>query len=83
MLFSVLIILGVAFSNIPSSDKIPLIMFAPVFAVVYWYQFLFLLLICRYLGVFGRILAHVLVVYFFLFSRLIVQQPPRIELPLT
>jgi hypothetical protein len=82
LLFSAIIIIAVLPSNIPSSDKLPLIIFAPLAAVIYWYMFLFLLLICRYLGLFGRILAHVLVIYFFLFSRLIVQHPPKVWLPL-
>jgi hypothetical protein len=40
-------------------------------------------LICRYLGTFGRVFAHVLVIYFFLFSRLVVRPPPKLWLPLT
>lgn len=82
LLFCAIIIIAVPPSNMPPSDKLPLIIFAPLVAVIYWYMFLFLLLICRYLGLFGRILAHILVIYFFLFSRLIVQHPPKVWLPL-
>ena len=82
LLFCAIIIVLVPSLNVPPSDKLPLIIFAPLVAVIYWYMFLFLLLLCRYLGLFGRILAHVLVIYFFLFSRLIVQHPPKVWLPL-
>lgn len=82
LLISAIVIIAVLSSNIPPSDKLPFIIFAPLAAVMYWYMFLFLLLICRYLGLFGRVLAHFLVIYFFLFSRLIVQHPPKVWLPL-
>jgi hypothetical protein len=82
LLFSGVIIVAVLASSMPPSEKWPIVIFAPLAAVVYWYVFLFLLLICRYLGRFGRIFAHVLVIYFFLFSRLIVQHPPKVWLPL-
>ena len=82
LLFSAIIILVVISSDILPSDKLTLIICAPVIAVFFWYMFLFMLLICRYLGLSGRILAHVLVIYFFLFARLIIQHPPKIWLPL-
>lgn len=82
LLFSMIVIVAVMPSNVPTSDKLPLIILSPLFAVIYWYILLFLLLLCRYLGLFGRVLAHVLVVYFFLFFRLIVQHPPKVWLPL-
>jgi hypothetical protein len=82
LLFSAIIIITVIGSDVPASEKLPLIILAPVLAIIYWYLFLFMLLICRYLGLLGRILAHVLVIYFFLFSRLIIQHPPKVWLPL-
>jgi hypothetical protein len=81
-LFSAGIALIALSSPMPVSEKFVLIVFAPVAALVYWYMFLFLLLICRYLGRFGRVFAHVLIIYFFLFSRLVVQPPPKVWLPL-
>lgn len=81
-LFCMIITLMALASPMPASEKFMLILFAPFVALVYWYMFLFLLLICRYLGRFGRILAHVLIIYFFLFSRLVVQHPPKVWLPL-
>ena len=82
LLFSAIIIVAVMPSSIHPSEKLPLIILAPLFAVIYWYMFLFLLLVCRYLGLFGRLLAYVLVIYFFLFSRVIIQHPPKVWLPL-
>jgi hypothetical protein len=82
VLFSTIIVIGALSANIPTADKLPLIILSPALAIVWWYMFLLLLLICRYLGSFGKLLAHFLVIYFFLFSRLVVQPPPRIELPL-
>lgn len=82
LLLSAIIIIIVLHSNEPPSDKLHLIVSAPLLAVIYWYMLLFLLFICRYLGLFGRIFAHVLVIYFFLFSRLVVQHPPKVWLPL-
>lgn len=83
LVFSVLIVLIALSSKMPADQKILAVVFAPVAAVVYWYIFLFLLLISRYLGRFGTIYAHCLVIYFYLFSRLVVQPPPGIYLPLT
>jgi len=60
-----------------------MIILAPIGATMYWYLFLFLLLISEYLGTVGRVLSRVLVVYFYIFSRLIVQPPPLVSLPLT
>ena len=82
VLFSAAIMTIVAVSQLRMPDKLLLVVLAPLFAIVYWYVFLFLLLICRHIGLFGRILAHVLIIYFFLFSRLIVQEPPKVWLPL-
>ncbi len=44
---------------------------------------LILLLLCRFLGVSGQIFANILIIYFFVFSRLIVQEPPKLWLPIT
>ena len=70
-------------SNLPAPEKLGLVLLSPLIAIFYWYIFLVLLLFCRYLGLFGRVLAHILIIYFFLFSRLIVQHPPKVWLPLT
>jgi hypothetical protein len=78
-------ILSVVVSLIPSipfSQKAVLVLVSPIAAIFYWYSFLLCLLICRYLGTFGKVLAHVLIVYFYLFSRLIVQRPPIVTLGL-
>jgi hypothetical protein len=83
LVFVLLIIAIAPFANIPPNEKFILIIFAPIGAVVYWYFFLFLLLISEYLGTFGRILAHVLIIYFYFFSRFVVQRPPIVSLPLT
>jgi hypothetical protein len=79
------VIFSLCLSPIPtisSSQKIALVLVSPIAAVFYWYSFLLCLLVCRYLGAFGKVLAHVLIVYFYLFSRLIVQQPPIVTLGL-
>jgi hypothetical protein len=80
---SAIIIMAALSANMPFSSRIALIVFAPIAATFYWFAFLFLLLICRYLGTFGRVFANVLVIYFYLFSRLVVQPPPKLWLPLT
>jgi len=82
-LLSAVIVLIALSSGAPASEKLTLIVLAPVMSIVYWYMLLFMLLLCQYLGLVGRVLAHVLVIYFFLFSRLVVQQSPKVELPLT
>jgi hypothetical protein len=69
--------------TIPLSQKATLVLVSPIAAIFYWYSFLLCLLVCRYLGTFGKILAHVLIVYFYLFSRLVVQQPPLVTLGLS
>jgi hypothetical protein len=82
-LFVLAIVLVVVFSNAPASEKLMLIVLSPLAALFYWYALLFSLLICRYLGTFGIILAHVLVIYFYMFSGLVVQRPPSVALRLT
>ncbi len=82
-LVSVSFLVFIPFVNLPADEKLLLILLAPIGAVIYWYIFLFLLLISEYLGTFGKILAHVLIVYFYLFSRFVVQQPPIVDLSLT
>lgn len=77
------VIVTVGFSsNLPPSDKLPLILCSPLVAVLYWYFLLFLILICRYLGRFGVVLANAAVIYFYFFSWLVVQSPPKVQLPL-
>jgi hypothetical protein len=68
--------------NIPISQKLTLVLASPIAAIFYWYFFLLCLLVCRYLGTFGKVLAHVLIVYFYLFSRFVVQKPPIVTLSL-
>ena len=82
-IFSFLIIAIAPAANLPLSGKLAMIILAPIGATMYWYLFLFLLLISEYLGTVGRVLSRVLVVYFYIFSRLIVQPPPLVSLPLT
>lgn len=77
------IALPVLFSNLPSGQKLSIVAAAPIAALIYWYAFLLLLLLCRYMGPFGIIFANLLLIYFYLFSRLIVQPPPGVYLPLT
>jgi hypothetical protein len=83
VVFSILIIAVAPLANLPSNDKMIMVIFAPIGAVMYWYIFLFLLLISEYLGTFGKVLSRVLVIYFYLCSRLVVQRPPIVSLPLT
>lgn len=81
-LFSSIIVIVALSANMPPDEKTALIVLSPALAIIWWYAFLFMLLVCRYLGIFGKLLAHFLIIYFYLFSRLIVQRPPRIDLPL-
>jgi hypothetical protein len=81
-LFSIIIIGVVASSHLPGENKVGVIFAAPLMALVCWYSVLFILLVCRHLGMVGRVLSLVIVIYFFLFSRLVVQPPPRVWLPL-
>jgi hypothetical protein len=81
-LISSMIIIVVLVSQLPLSEKVPLLLSAPIIAVIYWYMFLCLLLVCRYLGWVGRVFGSALVIYFFLFSRFVVQRPPKVWLPL-
>lgn len=83
MWLSSFIVIMVLISTLPPAEKIMSIIVAPLISAICWYVFLFLLLICKYLGTFGKFLAHGLVVYFFLFSRFIVQAPPIVDLSLT
>lgn len=83
LMFSILIIAIFPLANLPPNDKLVMVVFAPIGAAVYWYVLLFLLLVSEYLGTFGKVLSRVLVVYFYVFSRLIVQRPPIVSLPLT
>jgi hypothetical protein len=70
-------------SDAHPAQKALVVLFAPLAAVFYWYVFLFLLLVRRYMGRFGTVFAHLLIIYFFLFSRFVAQLPPSIYLPLT
>jgi hypothetical protein len=70
-------------SPLPPGEKFGLIMTSPIFALAFWYALLGCLLVCRYLGFFGQVLAHLLIICFFLFSRFVVQRPPKVWLPLT
>lgn len=83
LIFSILIIAIAPLANLPPNDKLMMVIFAPIGAVMYWYVLLFLLLASEYLGTFGKVLSRVLVIYFYLFSRLVVQRPPLVSLPLT
>lgn len=82
LLFTIPIIVFAVPSNLPIAEKAALVLLAPLISLIYWYIFLFLILICRYLGLAGRLLAHLLVIYFYLFAWLIVQNPPYVHLPL-
>jgi hypothetical protein len=83
LLGSILFGLLALFSSMPLEHRVAMLALAPVASVFYWYVFLFLLLISRYLGRWGGILANLLILYFYLFSRLVVQTPPAVYLPLT
>jgi hypothetical protein len=80
----VIIFSGVALvAPLPPEQKLAMIAFSPIGAVFYWGCLLVCILIAPYLGVFGKILSHVLVAYFYLFSRVVVQEPPVVGLGLT
>lgn len=83
LLFVVLIVMVVAPSDLPPDQKATVILLSPIMAVICWYVFLFFILVCRYLGTFGNVLAHVLIIYFYVFSGLVVQRPPIVGLGLT
>jgi hypothetical protein len=70
-------------SDLVMSQKLQAILLSPFISIVGWYFFLCCILMCEYLGPFGKILARALVLYFYVFSRLVVQRPPRVELSLT
>jgi sterol desaturase/sphingolipid hydroxylase (fatty acid hydroxylase superfamily) len=82
-LFVVVIVLVAILSPMAAGQKLMLIVFAPIAALFYWYGLLVCLLICRFLGTFGAVLAHILVIYLYIFSALVVQPPPTIDLRLT
>jgi hypothetical protein len=82
-LFTVAIVVTVGVSNTPATDKLVLMALAPVGALFFWFALLFCLLICRFLGKFGMVLAHVLVIYFYAFSGLVAETPPTVALRLT
>jgi hypothetical protein len=81
-LIAVPIAIGLS-TSLPADQKLGLVIASPLLALTYWYLLLLTLLVCRALGRPGRILAHLVVVYFFLFSRFVVQGPPAILLHLT
>jgi hypothetical protein len=83
LLVSAFITIGGLSSKLPASEKVFIITLAPVLATMTWGAFLLVLLFCRYLGTFGQVFAHLLIIYFFLFSRLVVQHPPKLWLPIT
>src|SRR5262245_12108229 len=66
-LISAITIVIVFSADAPAENKISMIVLSPLLAIFWWYLFLLLILLCRYLGAFGKVLANVLVVYFFLF----------------
>jgi hypothetical protein len=70
-------------AELPLSQKFALVLIAPFGAILYWYTFLFMLLVSEYLGTYGIVLSRVLVIYYYLFSRLVVQEPPVVSLSLT
>ena len=82
-LFTLVIEAIVVLSASPAREKVWLMLTAPIGAIFAWYALLFCLLVCRNLGTFGRILANALVIYFYVFSNLIVQRPPTVVLRLT
>jgi hypothetical protein len=82
-LISAAMMIVVPFSSLLFTEKLLLILFSPIAAMIYWCVLLLLLLVSEYLGVFGIILSRVIVLYFYLFSRLVVQRPPIVSLPLT
>ena len=82
-LFTVAIVAIVSLSDISLRQKMLLDVTAPIGALFAWFALLFCLLVCRNLGLFGKILANALVIYFYVFSNLIVQRPPTVALRLT
>ena len=55
LISSMIIIVVLSLSQLPLSEKVPLLLSAPIIAVIYWYMFLCLLWVCRYLGWVGRV----------------------------
>lgn len=82
-LIVLVIVFIVAPSSLPTSEKLSIIVLSPLFAVFYWFGLLFCILVSRRLGAFGTLFANILVIYFYLFSRLIVQRPPLVGLGMT
>ncbi len=70
-------------ASMPLGSKAIFVLGAPIAGVVYYYLFLLLILVCEYLGSFGLVFSRLLIVYFYVFSRLVVQSPPIVSLPLT
>jgi hypothetical protein len=82
-LFTVIAWAIILSSNLSPNEKFHAFLIAPILAIARWYFLLLCVLLCKYLGTFGKIFAHVLVIYFYLFSRLIVQRSPTVDLGLT
>jgi hypothetical protein len=83
LMLCIIISLIAVFSDLPAGQQLAMILLSPIGGIFYWYVFLFLLLVSEYMGTFGIVLSRVLIIYFYLFSRLIVQRPPPVSLPLT
>lgn len=82
-LLTLLFLIPTVLSDKPAADMAIEIAAIPFISIVIWYSILVMLLISRHLGVIGVALSAVVIVYFFMFSKFVVQSHPKIFLPLT
>lgn len=82
-LASLTIVMATIAVNMPLQDKILVVVSAPIGGLMCWFLLLVFMLYSKSLGLLGRLFARTVVIYFFLFSRLVVQPPPMIEIELS
>jgi hypothetical protein len=83
LLFTGIFVLVVLASSMTANERLIAIAASPLLAILSWYCLLLCILLSAHLGIVGKVLSRVLVLYFYLFSRLVVQPPPGVDLRLT
>ena len=83
LIFSVIIAVLLGISPELGPERFIIIVFSPLAGLLYWYIFSIILLFSRHLGILGFIIAHILIIYYAIFSRVVVQKAPILDLPVS
>lgn len=82
IVMSFLIVAPALLSHLHLAQKAALVIAAPALAIISWYFLLLIILVASTFGRFERLLSLLVVIYFFMFSRLVAQPAPLINLNL-